>query len=61
MLRVFQAGLTAARLRRVAHLMRPAAPERVTKTLLAQLSLAAVGFALLAFRFSPDLMVSAGR
>ena len=52
---------TAARIRRASRLMRPPEPDHATKTLLVQLWLAAIGFAVLALRSPPDSLIEAGR
>jgi hypothetical protein len=52
---------TTARIRGASRLMRPTEPDHATKTLLVQLWLAAIGFAVLALRSPPDSFVEAGR
>lgn len=52
---------TAARIRRASRLMRPTAPDYGAKTLLVQLWLAAIGFAILALRSPPDSFIEASR
>lgn len=52
---------TTARIRGASRLMRPPEPDHATKTLLVQLWLAAIGFAILALRSPPDSFIEAGR
>lgn len=51
---------TTAHIRRASRLMWPAEPDRATKTLLGQLWLAAMGFAILALRPPPHVWIEAG-
>ena len=52
---------TAARIRLASRLMRPTVPDHATKSLLTQLTLASFGFAVLALRPPPDLLIVATR
>jgi hypothetical protein len=52
---------TAAHIRRASRLMRPIEPDHVTKALLVQLRLTAVGFAILVLRPPPDVWIEMGR
>jgi hypothetical protein len=52
---------TAAHIRRASRLMRPIEPDHATKTLLVQLWLTAVGFAILTLRPPPDVWIEVGR
>ena len=52
---------TAARIRLASRLMRPTEPDDATKSLLTQLTLASIGFAVLALRPPPDLLIVAAR
>jgi hypothetical protein len=51
---------TAARIRHASRLMRPTDPDHATKTLLTQLTLASIGFSVLALRPPPDLLTAVG-
>lgn len=50
--------LTAARIRVASRLMHQAEPDHATKSLLTQLTLASIGFAMLGLRPAPDLWVT---
>ena len=52
---------TAAHIRRASRLMRPAEPDHATKSLLVQLWLAAIGFAILTLRPPPHVWIETGR
>ena len=52
---------TVARIRLASRLMRPTVPDHATKSLLTQLTLASFGFAVLALRPPPDLLIVATR
>ncbi|UDL90677.1 hypothetical protein LGH82_04920 [Mesorhizobium sp. PAMC28654] len=50
---------TAERIRFASHLMRPSDPDYATKSLLTQLTLASIGFAILALRPPPTALLDA--
>lgn len=54
-------GFTAARIRLASQLMHQAEPDYATKSLLTQLTLASIGFAILGLRPAPDLWIATAR
>lgn len=52
---------TAARIRLASGLMRRSEPDHATRSLLTQLTVASIGFAVLGLRPAPDLLITIGR
>lgn len=54
-------GFTAARIRFASQLMHQGEPDHATKSLLTQLTVASIGFAILVLRPAPDLWIAIAR